>query len=116
MVNTNISVAVTSRSFSKNIVLREELFSKYKNVTFNDLGLKLEGSSLVEFLSGHEKAITALEKIDNKLLEELSDLKVISKYGRLDCKRVYFQNSVSFEARKPHHFPFLFVAYCCPFI
>ena len=59
MDNDNITVAVTSRSFSKNTILREELLSKYKNVTFNDLGIKLEGSSLVEFLSGHEKAITA---------------------------------------------------------
>jgi len=81
MDNDNICIAVTSRSFSKNRVLREELLSKYKNVTFNDLGIKFVESSLVEFLSGHEKAITALEKIDFHLLDQLPDLKVISKYG-----------------------------------
>jgi phosphoglycerate dehydrogenase-like enzyme len=77
----NIQIAVTSRSFSKNKVLREELLIKYENVTFNDQGLKLDGDMLVKFLRGHNRAIIALEKIDNKLLEELPDLKVISKYG-----------------------------------
>jgi phosphoglycerate dehydrogenase-like enzyme len=81
MAVDNISIAVASRSFSKNKVLREELLTKYNKVTFNDLGLKLEGVTLVKFLSGHHRAITALEKIDNQLLDQLPDLKVISKYG-----------------------------------
>lgn len=74
-------VAVTSRSFSKNPVLRDELLARYENVTFNDEGKKLIGRELVNFLSGHKKAITALEKIDNDLLVALPELKVISKYG-----------------------------------
>ena len=43
-------IAVCSRSFSKNTTLRQELFSLYENVTFNDDGIKLEGDSLVDFL------------------------------------------------------------------
>jgi len=81
MAGKNISVAVTSRSFSKNKILREELLSKFKSVTFNDLDHKLEGDTLVKFLSGHDRVITALEKIDYKLLEQLPNLRVISKYG-----------------------------------
>jgi len=80
-MNKNISVAVTSKSFSKNTILRGELLSKYKNVTFNDQGLKLQGDSLVEFLNGHDKAITALENIDDSVLGQLPTLKAISKYG-----------------------------------
>jgi D-3-phosphoglycerate dehydrogenase len=53
-------VAVTSRSFSRNEVLRAETLARYEHVTFNDEGLSLEGDSLVEFLSGHPLAITAL--------------------------------------------------------
>jgi phosphoglycerate dehydrogenase-like enzyme len=75
------SVAVCSRSFSRNNVLRKELLSRYANVTFNDAGLKLEGATLVKFLSGATKAITALEIIDDKVLSQLPDLKVIGKYG-----------------------------------
>jgi len=74
-------VAVTSRSFSRNEVLRSELLARYEQVTFNDEGLSLGGDSLVDFLAGHPMAITALEKIDDGILDRLPDLKVISKVG-----------------------------------
>jgi phosphoglycerate dehydrogenase-like enzyme len=74
-------VAVTSRSFSRNETLRSETLARYAHVTFNDEGLSLAGDSLVEFLTGHPLAITALEKIDDGVLERLPDLRVISKVG-----------------------------------
>jgi D-3-phosphoglycerate dehydrogenase len=74
-------VAVCSRSFSKNNVLRSELLEKYQNVTFNDFGKQFEGEELVAFLRGHNKAIIGLEKITDQLLASLPDLEVISKYG-----------------------------------
>jgi phosphoglycerate dehydrogenase-like enzyme len=80
-MNTTEKVAVCSRSFSKNTVLRAELLACYSQVTFNDAGLKLAGDSLVEFLSGHDKAITALEMIDDYVLSRLPELQVIGKYG-----------------------------------
>lgn len=74
-------VAVTSRSFSRNPVLRAALSERYDNVTFNDEGLSLKGAALVDYLAGHDRAITALERIDDALLSQLPDLKVIGKYG-----------------------------------
>lgn len=74
-------VAVTSRSFSKNPLLREELLRRYSNVTFNDVGASLTGVELLAFLQGHEKAIVALERIDADLVAHLPKLQVISKYG-----------------------------------
>lgn len=74
-------VAVCSRSFSKNPLLRNELLARYQNITFNDDGLQLEGDNLVAFLKGHNKAITALEQITDAVLSQLPDLKVIGKYG-----------------------------------
>ena len=74
-------IAVCSRSFSKNSVLRADLLEKYKNVTFNDAGEKLFGESLIEFLRGHDKAITGLERIDESVLKALPELQVIGKYG-----------------------------------
>ena len=62
-------------------MLRAELLACYAQVTFNDAGLKLAGDSLVEFLSGHDKAITALEMIDDYVLSRLPELQVIGKYG-----------------------------------
>jgi phosphoglycerate dehydrogenase-like enzyme len=80
-MNTTDKVAVCSRSFSRNPVLRSELLERYERVTFNDAGQQLEGDTLVDFLQGHDKAITALERIDETVLARLPDLKVIGKYG-----------------------------------
>jgi lactate dehydrogenase-like 2-hydroxyacid dehydrogenase len=74
-------VAVTSRSFSKHVELRKELLKKYPETDFNDSGESLSGQRLVEFLSGHTKAITALETLDESILRQLPELEVISKYG-----------------------------------
>ncbi|CUW38044.1 putative D-3-phosphoglycerate dehydrogenase [Magnetospirillum sp. XM-1] len=81
MTDTTTRVAVASRSFSKHPVLRAELLARYERVTFNDAGVSLSGEALVEFLSGHDKAITALETLSAEVLERLSDLKVVGKYG-----------------------------------
>ena len=80
-MNITKKVAVCSRSFSKNQILRKELEDKYTNIRFNDEGLSLHGESLVKFLQGVTHAITALEIIDNDVLSKLPELKVISKYG-----------------------------------
>ena len=74
-------VCVASRSFSRHPILRAELLEKYADVTFNDAGLSLSGSILIDFVDGHDRAITALEKLDAAFFSALPDLKVISKYG-----------------------------------
>jgi phosphoglycerate dehydrogenase-like enzyme len=74
-------VAVCSRSFSKNTVLRKEILNKYKHVKFNDEGLSLVGDTLKDFLQGQNKVIIGLEKIDESLLSEIQTLNVVSKYG-----------------------------------
>ena len=80
-MNTEHKVAVCSRSFSKHETLRSELLSRYQSVTFNETGRQLEGKELIDFLQGHEKAITALERIDERVLAALPELQVIGKYG-----------------------------------
>jgi D-3-phosphoglycerate dehydrogenase len=74
-------VAVTSRSFSQHPKLREELLARYQPVTFNETGESLFGDRLIRFLRGHTKAITGLERIDDRVLAGVPELKVISKYG-----------------------------------
>lgn len=80
-MNEETKVAVCSRSFSRNPVLRAELLQRYSNVKFNDSGIKFDDDSLVDFLSDCDKAIVALEKVNSSVLEKLPGLKVISKYG-----------------------------------
>ena len=80
-MNNKTKVAVCSRSFSKNKVLRDELLGKYSQVTFNDNGIRMDEESLIDFLKGYDKAIISLEKITDQVLFKLPDLKVISKFG-----------------------------------
>jgi D-3-phosphoglycerate dehydrogenase len=80
-MNVKDRVAVCSRSFSRNEILREELLSRYQHVTFNDCNKTFDGESLIDFLSGHQKAIVGLERIDKVTLSKLPELQVISKYG-----------------------------------
>ena len=75
------SVVIASRSFSKHPILRDEVLKRYPDAKFNDDGLSLQGKSLIEYLSGYEKAITALEVFDDSILSHLPNLKVISKFG-----------------------------------
>lgn len=77
----NSLVAVASRSFSMDSFLKAELTKSYKNVRFNETGETLKENKLVEFLKGANKAIVALEPINDGLLKQLPDLKLISKYG-----------------------------------
>lgn len=76
-----IEVAVTSRSFSKDPVLRAELQQQYANVRFNDAGERLYKNDLVNFLLGARRAIIGLETIDSELLLQLPELKTLVKMG-----------------------------------
>lgn len=80
-MNNHDQIAVTSRSFSKNIELRKILSDQYKHIKFNDEGLKLENESLVDFLKDANKAIIGLEKFNRHILLKLPKLKVISRFG-----------------------------------
>lgn len=80
-MNSADRIAVCSRSFSRHPILRAELLARFAHVTFNETGRQLEGDDLIDFLRGHDKAITALERIDGYVLSRLPELKVIGKYG-----------------------------------
>ncbi len=85
-------VAVTSRSFSANATLRKNLLQEFPGARFNDEGLRLEGESLVTFLSGAVGAIVGIEPISGSILAQLPHLRVLSKFGvgldSIDLKEV----------------------------
>ena len=74
-------IAVASRSFSKNPLLRKELLLRYSNVKFNERGITLSSQVLIGFLKGYSKVITGLEVLNDSIFSELPELKVVSKYG-----------------------------------
>lgn len=81
MLNRNSVIAVTSRSFSANTELRNQLLSNFPNARFNESGKILSDGDLVDFLTGAEASIFALEKIDSSVLSQLPQLKILSKFG-----------------------------------
>lgn len=76
-----MKIAVTSKSFSKNEVLRNELLTRFQEVRFNDEGKVFTPESLADFLKDADRAIVGLEKINLPLLQRLPNLKLVSKYG-----------------------------------
>jgi phosphoglycerate dehydrogenase-like enzyme len=76
-----MSVAVASRSFSRNPVLRKELIGRYPDAWFNDTNRVLSGAELIEFLRGAAKAITGLDVLDAAVFDALPALRLVSKYG-----------------------------------
>ena len=76
------AVAVSSRSFSRNPTLRQELLARYPGSKFNDQGTAvLSGDALVRFLRGYEKAITGLDVLDEAVFAAVPELRIVSKYG-----------------------------------
>lgn len=80
-MTTGPKVAVASRSFSRHPQLRAELLNEFPGATFNETGRQLFGDDLIAFLRGHERAITALEKLDEPTLAALPELRVVAKFG-----------------------------------
>jgi phosphoglycerate dehydrogenase-like enzyme len=76
-----MSIVVVSRSFARNPALRAELVARYPDAIFTQSPSVLAGDELVTLLRGHERAIVGLEKIDEALLAQVPELRVISKYG-----------------------------------
>lgn len=74
-------VAVLSRSFSRNPILRSELQHHFPHAKFNDTGRTLADEELIEFTSGYDGLVVALERMDAAALARMPDLKVLSKYG-----------------------------------
>lgn len=77
----NKKIAVTTVAFSKNQYLREKLNSYFKCVQFNDSLKRLNHDELKSFLKDADGAIVGLDEINEDILKEVNNLKVISKYG-----------------------------------
>ena len=77
----NKKIAVTTVAFSKNEYLRKKLNSPFRYIRFNDSLKRLKRDELKCFLKDAEGVIVGLDEIDEDILKEVKNLKVISKYG-----------------------------------
>ena len=77
----NPRVAVTSISFGKSDLLRNELQQAFPNSFFNENGRRFNETELIEFLKDADAAVVGIEPITDLVLSKNSQLKIISKYG-----------------------------------
>ncbi len=74
-------IVVTSPSFSRNDILKKEIYSVFSNVVLNERDQKLEGDTLIEYIKDADGIIVGLEKMGKHILSTCQNIKIISKYG-----------------------------------
>ena len=76
-------VAVPSSSFSHHPGLIERLHARYPDAKINTEGrlLHLSDDELIAYLAGYEAALVSLERINDRVLEALPELRVVSRIG-----------------------------------
>ena len=74
-------VAVPSISFSQHETLRAELLAEFPDSKFNEEARRQSEAELTEWLKGCDAAIMGLEPLTASMLDQLPDLKVISRMG-----------------------------------
>ena len=89
------SIKVTSRSFSRHPVLKQELLELFPNSVFNIDGPPTGLPNIAEFLKDADGVILGLEEIDRHVLQQLENVKIIAKYGvGLDNQDVSFAEEI----------------------
>lgn len=76
-----MNIVVTSPSFSKNKVLREEIYKYFPNAKLNDDGKRFSKKELLEHIKYADGIVVGLEEIDEEVLNSCPNLKIVSKYG-----------------------------------
>lgn len=76
-----MKIAVTSPSFSKNSLLKEEIYHYFSDVKLNLDGIRFNKHDFIKFVHDAEAIIVGLEDIDDVILSQLPKLKIIAKYG-----------------------------------
>jgi phosphoglycerate dehydrogenase-like enzyme len=74
-------IKVTSRSFSRHPILKQELLALFPNSLFNSDGPPTGLPNVVDFLKDADGVILGLEEMDRHVLQQLENVKMIAKYG-----------------------------------
>jgi len=76
-----MNIVATSPSFSKNKLLQNEIFKHFPNAKLNLEGKRFNKEELIEFIKEADAVIVGLEPIDEEVLAQCPNLKIVSKYG-----------------------------------
>ena len=81
MIKHKAKIKVTSRSFSRHPLLKQELLELFPDSVFNTDGPETGLPDLVGFLDDADGMILGLEEMDRPVLQQLKNLKIVAKYG-----------------------------------
>lgn len=76
-----MKIVATSPSFSKNEKLQKEIYKHFPNAQLNLDGKKFNQKELAEFLGDADAVIVGLDPINEVILNECPNIKIIAKYG-----------------------------------
>ena len=76
-----MKIVATSPSFSKNKKIQEEIYRHFPDAVLNIEGKKFNQNELIEFIGSADALIVGLDLINEDVLRQCSNLKIISKYG-----------------------------------
>ena len=74
-------IAVTSPSFSTHPTLAKTITEHFPGAKLNLTKTRYRGDALIDYLRDMDGAVIGLEQITDEVLQQLPDLKIISKYG-----------------------------------
>ena len=78
---SNAKIKVSSKSFSRNPILREETLSAFPNAEFNEDAVEFTAESFAEFVGDAVGVVVGLEPIVESVLAKCPDLEIAAKYG-----------------------------------
>ncbi|MDX4063842.1 phosphoglycerate dehydrogenase [Aliarcobacter skirrowii] len=76
-----MNIVVTSPSFSSNKSLQQEIYKYFPKAKLNLDGKRFNKKDLIEYIKDADAIIVGLEQIDEEVLEQCPNLKIVSKYG-----------------------------------
>jgi len=77
----DVKIKVSSKSFSKDLVLREELISAFPNAEFNEELIDFTANSFAEFIGGARGVVVGLEPLIDTVLTKCANLEIAAKFG-----------------------------------
>jgi D-3-phosphoglycerate dehydrogenase len=74
-------IAVCPRTLCDHARFRALAHERYCDIRWNETGRRLEGEELVVFLSGAERVVVGIERLDAAIVARLPSLRVVAKFG-----------------------------------
>tara|TARA_B100000315_G_C14531985_1_gene566636 strand:+ start:204 stop:1139 length:936 start_codon:yes stop_codon:yes gene_type:complete len=77
----NAKIKVSSKSFSKHPVLREELLAEFPKAEFNEEGVDFNAETFAAYVGDAAGVVVGLEPVVDSVLSQCPDLQIAARYG-----------------------------------